>query len=159
MEFNAAAVMMLCLGFAVGYLVVLSFLERPILPMMASPDATAENEDDLRDMHAMFRSFLRYVGNNILFPISMIATTMAALQAVIRDFDPLSMFVLIGLVMMVCVSLFRIRPLAVRLRELNSFEHDLDDVAGSLFRLVRVHNVLMIGAIPVTLAQFLLLFT
>ncbi|MEM8629653.1 MAG: hypothetical protein AAGF74_00320 [Pseudomonadota bacterium] len=158
MDVNVAALTMLCLGFSAGFLFVLNFIERPILPLMSAPERAAEHEDDIRGVHAFLAAFIAHGGPNLLLPFLVAATGFSIWQTTLRGYDVASLFVMVGLITLLGVLIVIVTPAARSVRDTGAYEETLDDVSTTLFRLVRVHHNAFLAILPLTLAQLVVLF-
>ena len=149
---------MMCFGFALGYLLVLNFIERPILPLIGEPSEIGVYEQDIRGVHALLRALQGYSGTKVFLPIGALALITSGWQAYFRDFDFVSLAVLLNVLGLTYLATFRLIPESMRLKRIESYFEDLDDVSNSLFRVARLHQSLLIAIVPLTLAQTTLLF-
>ena len=74
MAVNVAALTLMCLAFSTGFLLVVSFLQKPILPLATSRHLVRENESDVRWIHANMQSFLQFTGPSVMVPVTVFAT-------------------------------------------------------------------------------------
>ena len=153
-----AAVTLLCLGFLAGFFLVLSFLEKPIRPIMAAPHEMREHESDVRWTHSQLQAFVKYIGVNSLVPITLIAFIATLGQTYFHRFEVMSVIVAGGVGVLFLVSFFHASNVMRSVRDTSAYEEDLANVSSSLFRLVRLHNGMFMAIIPLTLAQLFLLF-
>jgi len=158
MEFNVAGLTTMLLGFTLGYQLVLSLIEKPVLPLIGSPEKLPAHEADIRGVHAILRTLQYYAGTKVILPVMTLTLGMGVWQAYSRQFDAMSMFVLIGLIAVAYLVIVRVAPLAARLHKSSSQAIDLEDLSLQLFRVVRLHNKLFVAVFTVTLAQATLLF-
>ena len=158
MEFNAAALATLCLGFSTGFLLVLSYIEKPILSLATQPDKLAENEDVIRGVHGFLQSFLNYAGSNVLMPLIVLTLAMVTVQGMERNFDTFSLFVMCATFGLLVVDIVHIRPAARLVQAEGAENQKLEQMTSSLFKLVRMHHAIFLIIVPLTLAQLVLLF-
>ncbi len=153
-----AAVTLLCLGFLAGFFLVLSFLERPILPIMTAPHEMREHESDVRWTHSQLQGFVRFIGINSLLPVMVVAFIASGYQMILYDFDVIAVGVAAGLGLLFFVTCIHAGPAMRSVRDTSAYEADLDSVSAALFRMVRLHHGMFLAVIPLTLAQLFLLF-
>lgn len=153
-----AAVTLLCLGFLAGFFLVLSFLEKPIMPIMTAPHSMREHESDVRWTHSQLQAFVRFIGINSLLPVTLIGFLAAGYQMVLHQFDVISVIVAAGVGTLFFVSLVFAAPAMRAVRDTAAYEEDLANVSSALFRMVRLHHGMFLAVIPLTLAQLFLLF-
>ena len=158
MVVDASALTMLCLGFSLGFLLVISFIEKPILPLIAEPAQAQHYEDDIRGVAAFLQSFLTHSGVNVLIPVLLLALIASGYQSYTRNFDIFSIFVSMGLVTLFALAVIRIAPASRFVRETSPHDSDIDTVALHLFRLVRLHHNTFVAVIPITIAQIVCLY-
>lgn len=158
MDVNIAALTLMCLAFTTGLLLVVSFIEKPIFPLIASPQTSRDRECDVRETHSIMQSCLRRTGPGIMVPITGFATLAAAVQSFQRGYDVLSIFVVIGTLALMILAGLAATPAARRVRDADTYEDDFETVATPLFRLARLHHTMLLAIIPLTLAQLALLF-
>jgi hypothetical protein len=155
---DASAVTMLCLGFALGFLLVISFIEKPILPLIAEPSHAHRHEADIRGVARFLRSFLAGSGDNALVAALLLALIASGYQTYVRTFDIISIFVSFGLVVLLALSVIRIAPAARFLRDTIPDETDIATVATNIFPVVRLHHNTFVGLVPIIIAQTVCLF-
>ncbi len=153
-----AAVTLLCLGFLAGFFLVLSFLERPILPIMTTPHTMREHESDVRWTHSQLQTFVKFVGMNSIVPASLIAFLAAGYQMVVLDFNVIAVLITLGAAALFFIACIHAGPAMRNVRDTSAYEDDLDSVSVALFRMVRLHHIMFLVVIPLTLAQLFLLF-
>ena len=153
-----AALTLLCLGFLGGFLLVLSFLERPILPIMTAPHQMRENESDVRWTHSQLQAFVKFVGINSLMPVMFIAFIASGYQMIQHSFDVISVIIAGGVGLLFITTCLFTSPAMRRVRDTAAYEADLETVSAALFRMVRLHHAMFLAVIPLTLAQLFLLF-
>ena len=158
MEINIAALTTLCLGFSAGLLFVLAFIERPILPLMSSPDEIRDHEDDIRGIHAFLQAFTQHGGPNLFVPFVLLATMMSFWQAADRGYDVASLFVVVGLFTLLGTSILAISPASKDVHESDTYGEPIEEISTSLFRLVRLHHNAFLAMAPVIAAQVFILF-
>jgi hypothetical protein len=122
------------------------------------PHVSREHESDVRWIHSAMQELIRYAGVNVLLPVTVFAALAACLQAWQRGCDVVSVFVAIGAGCMMVMASFVISPAARGVRDTKTYEDEFEEVARPLFRLVRMHHTMLLGLIPLMLAQLALLF-
>jgi len=158
MHMNVAALTLLCLGFLAGFLLVLSFLEKPILPLLTAPHATQEHESELRWTHSQLQAFARFVGANPMLPVMATALVASGIQVVVCDYNVVAIFVAMSIAILALVTTIQTGPAMRRVRDGAPYEDALDTVSSSLFKVVRLHHNMALAIIPIVLAQLVLLF-
>jgi len=158
MDVNVAALTLMCLAFSTGFLLVVSFIEKPIIPLLAMPHVARENESDVRWIHSLMKDFLAYTGPGIMLPVTICATFAAGIQTWQREYEVVSVFVVIGAALMMIIAGLIVTPAAHGVRKTKTYEDALEVVAKPLLRLARMHHTMLLGLIPLTLAQLALLF-
>ncbi|MEM6636373.1 MAG: hypothetical protein AAF667_10815 [Pseudomonadota bacterium] len=158
MEFNVAALTALCLGFSVGFLFVISYIERPILPALSVPERAVEYEEDIRGIHAFLAAFISHGGPHLLIPFLLAATGFSVWQTVTRSFDVPSLFVMVGLIIILAVLIAVALPAGRKVAEVGAYDEELEDVSKALFRLVRLHHNAFLALMPLCAAQIIILF-
>lgn len=158
MHVNVAALTLMCLGFLAGFLLVLSFLEKPILPLLSAPHAMREHESDVRWTHSQLQSFAQFVGANALLPVILLALGASVYQMVACDFHVFAVFIAIGIAVLFFVSTIHASPAMRQIRDTAAYEDEIDQISSALFRVVRLHHNMALAIIPIILAQLVLLF-
>ena len=158
MAVNVAALTLMCLAFSTGFLLVVTFIQKPIYPLAAQPLHIQEHESDVRWIHAHMQSFLFYAGPGSMVPVTAFAVMAAVVQTWQRGYDVVSVFLAIGTGIMLVMTSLVATPAARKVTRTKTYEDDLEEVAEPLFRLARMHHTMLLGLIPLTLAQLALLF-
>jgi hypothetical protein len=122
------------------------------------PQIAHEHESDVRWIHSHMQAFLQYAGSGVMVPVTAFATLAAAVQAWQRGYDVVAVFVVMGAAILLVMATLVAAPAARGVCRTKTYEDDLDAVALPLFRLARMHHTMLLGLIPLTLAQLALLF-
>jgi len=158
MAVNVAALTLMCLAFSTGFLLVVSFIQKPIFPLAASPLHIHEHESDVRWIHGLMKSFLNFSGPGMMVPVTAFAVLTAVAQTWMRGYDVVSVFLAIGTGVMLVMASLVATPAARKVAASKTYEDDLQVIAAPLFRLARMHHTMLLALIPLTLAQLALLF-
>ena len=116
------------------------------------------NESDVRWTHSQLQAFVQNIGIQALLPVIFVAFVASGYQAILANFSVVSVIVSGGLFILFFITCIHAGPAMRDVRDTSAYEADLDSVSSALFRMVRLHHVMFIAVVPLTLAQLFLLF-
>jgi hypothetical protein len=141
-------------AFATGFFVVLSYIEKPVLPLMFNTASADVGDQDVRLVHAELKRIIKLAPPTMMTVMGS-GTLFTIIQAWQRNFDWATLTVLAFLILSMSYIIFNLGSRIKAVVNVSS-DGDISDVRQGLGRLAALHHIGLATAGGLTLLQLFL---